>query len=476
MKIQKYNTIQDIPVQMKNACVAGKWNQWRRVFIAKADAQFQVFSLNLLQRFAAAFLSIFQFNYFQMILGKKEFKILGPKDLNPTAKKVAAQAPQPPAISIPEPPAVPQGTQPDNIRVIPAPVPRTINDISPERKREFEQHYQLVGADHLRDEIRAHMRGLYRANPAALQELEIYLNWKLPAGPQPALPIIPGLTPEEVRRFESRCEYNRINAPNRNIVQDLRDDFSYWGPDMRNKLEIYLNHCFPHHLPQQANPVGTPQQQPPQNPVIATPHLDALPVSVRPLRFIHAPNGLSQYNRDGDRFKSSCALMSAAYLTANKQATPQLIEEAIRSPVNPADEHLGLGDDQVAKYRHGGNRLAPIPAQNVGGMEIYDHTVLEADWPHFLQGQFDVLFRPTLGCLILSNSKTYCVRRMTTSNRIELFDSHGYSQLTGANGGFVAEFRDLKHLKDFFAHFQPFQPIPGGQPGFSLLFAKSVKA
>lgn len=470
MKIQKYNTIQDIPLNEKNACLAGRWNHWRRVFIVKADAQYQVFTLNFLQRFAAAFLDIFQFSYFKMILGGKEIKILGPKDLNPTAKKVAQQAPQQTGIIVPEPPAAPQGTQPNNL--LEAPAPRTFRELSPEIKREFTEIFQNYAPYHFRDETRAYMRGLYRNNPEKLRQLEIYLNRWLPAGPKPPLPHIPGLTQEDVRRFETQFDYWSHALPMCDITRELRDAFSLWDRETRDKLEVYLEFKVPHLAPHQVVPA--PQvnyQAPPQNLVGATPDLNALPPNTRPLKFTMAPNELSQFNRSGDRFKSSCALMAAAYLAVNKDATPQVIEEAILSPVNPASGHLELGDDQVAKYRHGANKLETVPA--FPGV-INDHTVVAADWPGFMQNQFDLLFHKTNGCLILSNSKTYCIRRMSNGKGIELFDSHGYSQMTGANGGYVAEFRDLKHLKEFLGHFQPFQTIVGGQAGFAVLFAKSV--
>ncbi|MCE5317656.1 MAG: hypothetical protein LLG04_09930, partial [Parachlamydia sp.] len=497
------------------ACLTGKWNQLRRLFIVQVDSHYQVFSLNMFQRFNATFLKIFQLNYFKMVLGGKQLKVLGPKDLNLTAKKVSQHAPQP--VSIPAPPTVPPSTQPANLRPAAGPqrasaIP-SLPGVSPENMRNFEYFCAGYAFDHSGDEVKAFMRSLYVSPQHAniRQELEIYLNWKIPAAPQPlpaaitsppaaqpanvaqapqthpapipappAVPqpvaarhVIPGLSPEEIEEFETSYDVhaasNAAGISGQDIRQQMQLTFQIFPPEKRAKLEIYLNWK----LPQPAPQLAAPQPSAPAA-AVAAPHLDELPSDARPSRFVVARNGLSQFNRDGDRFKSSCALMAAAYLAANKQATPQSIEEAINSPRNPANEHLEVGDDQVAKYRQQGNRLEPIPAEAT--IPINEHTLQDAEWAQFLQNRFDQLFNQTQGCLLVKNSKTYCIRRVSNSSAIEFFDSHGYSQLTGKEGGFVAEFRDLKHLKAFLNKFKPFIPIPGGQVGYALLFAKSVKA
>ncbi|MCE5317310.1 MAG: hypothetical protein LLG04_08100 [Parachlamydia sp.] len=157
MKIGNYASIQAIPYHEKNSCVLGRWNQWRRIVIVKVDSHYHVYSLNMIQRFVAAFLKMMHLNYFKMVL-KVEIKVLGPKDLNSTAQKVAQQSP------VAAPPQV--------IRV-PAPI---ADRISPAEFELFERAYHnLVSVFPRQATINSYM---VLAFPNQRAQVEVYLNWR----------------------------------------------------------------------------------------------------------------------------------------------------------------------------------------------------------------------------------------------------------------------------------------------------------
>lgn len=502
---QKFSAVNSIPENDKKASLAGKWNQWTRIFIAKVDGKFQTISANMLERFVASFLKIFNVNYFKIALGAKEVKILTREELNATDKKAPpvfaksippAVKPNPALVQVPYQqaapalPRVPVQNIPQQaaVNVHPAGSPPQLQAAPPQAINNAQQ-LPVVQPQHVpAPQAINSPQQLPGAQPQQVPAPQAINNpQQLPAVPaQQLLPVVPQQippaaapannqpNPQEMQELQNALD-NHIAVFNSQDLEILRGHllttFHPYGPAKLAQVNWFIDYKIQQAVQQAARP---PQQAPVA--ALFRPDFDALPQAARPLDFVLAPNGLSQYNREGDRYKSACALMSAAYLVQNKEATPQSIEEAIRSPRVPPPQHLDLGDDQVIRYAHPANRLDPIPAQNIGGMNIYDHTIMDGDWPQFLQNQLDGLFNPTGGCLLLRNSKTYCIRRKNDgSNQIEFFDSHGYSQLTGKNGGFVATFRDLRHLKEFLTLCQPLQPIPGGQPGYALVFAKAVK-
>lgn len=72
--------------------LCGKWYQLKpRTFIAKGNDQFMAVSFNCLERLAAAFLKIFQVDYFKRILNVREFRLINPRKEKP--QPIPAQTP-----------------------------------------------------------------------------------------------------------------------------------------------------------------------------------------------------------------------------------------------------------------------------------------------------------------------------------------------------------------------------------------------
>ena len=168
--------------------------------------------------------------------------------------------------------------------------------------------------------------------------------------------------------------------------------------------------------------------------------------------------------------------MSAAYLVYDQDATPEAIQSAILSPPKAPAQHLPLFDDvkwEPLKYETDTHHLQTDPHGDVGGMPLYHHQSNAREWAKFLRNNLDAPFNKTGACLLLANSLNYCIRRKSDrSGKIELFDSHGYSQLAGKEGGYVAEFNDLAHLKRFLLANGRFKPVADD---YILLFSKSVR-
>lgn len=88
---QHYSEIDKRHIQR---ALGGKWHQLTpRTFLVKRDAKYLAVSFHCLDRIAAAFLKIFQIDYFKHLLKAKEFKILNPRMPPNSAKATPAAQP-----------------------------------------------------------------------------------------------------------------------------------------------------------------------------------------------------------------------------------------------------------------------------------------------------------------------------------------------------------------------------------------------
>lgn len=411
MLVKRYPDIKSIPVEIKNQCIAGRWYHFRRVYIVKADGVIQAVTLNIFERMVKAIYTLFNKDYFTKILGAKEVKILDPK----TATFVSPLAPS-------KPPIKTSGTIPPNKEPGKDPGKKPLDPNKPPAK----------------------------PNPGttpAKSEEEAFITQ----------------IEDSLDAHQVMLEVNNEKFDFARLKREVLKTFSVEGPEKTAKVKAALET-----IEKRRNPTPPSAKLPP--------HLEALPKDARPSHFILAPGGLSQYSRKDGDFKSACVLMSAAYLVNNQDASERAVEAAIMSPKKAPTQHLALFDDttfEPLKYETATRRLHTVAHGNFGGMPLYHHQVEAAKWGDFLQNKFDNPFYKTGSCLLLANALNFCIRfKSDGSGKIELFDSHGYSQLTGKEGGYVAEFPDISTLKRFLSEEGRFKPVADD---YILLFSKSVR-